>query len=594
MNTRIIILALLALALVAGCGKSDKPGWPGGSKEVPVTESQISPTPAAPTKSQPVSSKEIASSPASSQPASEKKTPEALPTPLTETGQAAVTQTLTQTDPGLLTLTAAKASQTPVNLSSMKPIDSPPKAQPIQTPPSEPIALSDLSQEIVEQTQALSTETPEPEKIEVEKPLQLAPISEPDEQFEADLEGYPNGANPAFGPVVNPQDDPEPNTPPDSAEELPWNLNRQRMAEEEKKVAKLQAQQTIDEIDLAQPVKDEPIVLNRPEIVAGQTLQVNNKYITVDDLLAALHPSLERIPKNLSEEAFRSQVARVINSGTIYQVQQVIVNAEAEKYLEEAAKAQVDQEMEDTLRDMIALAGGSKEKLKQKCLRDGTTLDYILQNQRMNLTVTIYLQAKFYPAIVVNRRMLWNYYRANQSEFKSEKKVQMQIIAQPFATFLPKGKQPTAEELTLAKKKAKQEITKAWDKLQAGEDFTKVAKELSRGLRANQGGTWPMMAAGNFRNAEVEAEAFKLAEGTYSKIIETPTGFYIVKAQDVEHGKEVPFEQAQETIERKLREEQFLDLRAEYMKNLYEKATIGDTRSFMMLAVEQAVRKYYR
>ncbi len=103
-----------------------------------------------------------------------------------------------------------------------------------------------------------------------------------------------------------------------------------------------------------------------------------------------------------------------------------------------------------------------------------------------------------------------------------------------------------------------------------------------------------MMSAGNFRNAQVESVAFALAQGRCSKVIEAASGFYIVKAKDIVQGKEVPFEQAQEEIEQKLRMEQFIDLRANYMKDLYDRATIGDIQSFLILTVDRAVQKYYR
>jgi len=171
----------------------------------------------------------------------------------------------------------------------------------------------------------------------------------------------------------------------------------------------------------------------------------------------------------------------------------------------------------------------------------------------------------------------------------------MQIIAAPWRAFVPVGdKQATPEEQDEARSEARELIQDAWRELQSGKDFGDVARRLSRGVRAKHGGLWPMMSAGNFRNAQVESVAFALAQGRYSKVIEAPSGFYIVKAKDIVQGKEVPFEQAQEEIEQKLRMEQFIDLRANYMKDLYDRATIGDIQSFLILTVDRAVQKYYR
>ncbi len=625
MNRTSIILALLAVTLV-GC---DEPSQLAKSGDVPVT-----PTLARPgeTVGRPAKPKVPAKVAPATAPGRDKAQPPAadtkpavraslLPRPLTSTApQAGLARqkTLTQTDPNLLTAPPRQTRKIP-----SKPRDpAPAQAQTpapasvggdkpavrqrrLDNPPARPIELTALGED-TPQRPTLSTPTiatsldqardDEPAAVKPTSPQtkthapRLAPI-EPDEQFEEDLAGYPDQADAAF----EPQDLPQPDVAPEADETSPWNLDQVRTVEQEQTAAQAAAKREIDELDVAPARPDEPIVMNQAKVVAGLTLQVNNKYINADEILAALHQSLLKIPKQVSQEDFSRQAGRLINRQITYQIQQVLVGDEAKRYLEEGAKEQIKMEMAETLRDMIARSGGSEEKLKQQCRREGTTLLDILKAQRMNLTVSVYLRSKFYPAIVVNRRMLWKYYRKNRSEFISPKKVQMQLIAAPWQAFVSAGgKQATPEEQDEARSEARELIQEAWRELQSGKDFGDVARRLSRGVRAKHGGLWPMMSAGNFRNAQVESVAFALAQGRYSKVIEAPSGFYIVKAKDIVQGKEVPFEQAQEEIEQKLRMEQFIDLRANYMKDLYDRATIGNTQGFLILTVDRAVQKYYR
>jgi len=249
--------------------------------------------------------------------------------------------------------------------------------------------------------------------------------------------------------------------------------------------------------------------------------------------------------------------------------------------------------MEETRRDMIAHAAGSIETLKARIRREGTTLEAVLKEQQRELTVRYYMQVKFGPAIIVNRRMLWNYYRQHKNDFVVEREVQMQIIAAPYRRFLPAGViDPTDEEIEVAKAEAKQTIESALAKLQAGEDFGDVAKQYSRGLRAEKGGVWPMMGAGNFRNSRVEKEAFTLPEGKHSGIIEGKDGDYIVKAMKVKPGKITPFIEAQASIEQTLRDRQYDKLSFEYMDKLFKNAAIDAPPEFIALAVERAVERY--
>ncbi|MHC4295396.1 MAG: peptidylprolyl isomerase, partial [Planctomycetota bacterium] len=223
----------------------------------------------------------------------------------------------------------------------------------------------------------------------------------------------------------------------------------------------------------------------------------------------------------------------------------------------------------------------------------GTDLESLLDDERRQKTVEEFLASRFYPAISITRRMLWDSYVKNRSEFSTDKKVQMQIIAAPFKKFLadPEAK-PGPLEMQAAIERAESTINEAARALNSGERFDDVARRLSRGIKGPTGGIWPMMTENSFRESEVETVAFELPEGKVSEIIETQTGYYIVKARKVQAGQTVSFEDAQETIEQELREEQYLRLQKEYLKRLLKGAHIRKSEEFLKLAIDRAVKTY--
>jgi hypothetical protein len=208
----------------------------------------------------------------------------------------------------------------------------------------------------------------------------------------------------------------------------------------------------------------------------------------------------------------------------------------------------------------------------------------------------LYLQVKFLPAIGVNRKMLLEYYRAHIDDFRKDKKVAMQIIAAPFKAYLAEGVggTPSETERAAAKHAAALMINKAGERLNAGEDFAKVARELSRGIKAEAGGLWPKMSAGSFREVEVEKAAFALKPGDAQGVIETKIGYYIVKATEVADGGVVPFEEAQEGIEEILRNRQFERLISNFQQRLQAKAGVRQDREFINSAVDRAVQLYWK
>ncbi|MDP7162066.1 MAG: peptidyl-prolyl cis-trans isomerase [Phycisphaerae bacterium] len=337
-------------------------------------------------------------------------------------------------------------------------------------------------------------------------------------------------------------------------------------------------------------------VVGRPLEVTTSVLFVKDESITVEEILQAVAPRLEAVPDGMAEHSFRNAASRIISQEVARQINDVLVLDEAKGRLGEEHKKHVENEVQAARRRMIAEAGGSAKKLQLVLADKGTTLDEVLDTHRRTLTVQLYLQVKFLPAIGVNRKMLLEYYRAHIDDFRKDKKVAMQIIAAPFKAYLAEGVggTPSETERAAAKHAAALMINKAGERLNAGEDFAKVARELSRGIKAEAGGLWPKMSAGSFREVEVEKAAFALKPGDAQGVIETKIGYYIVKATEVADGGVVPFEEAQEGIEEILRNRQFERLISNFQQRLQAKAGVRQDREFINSAVDRAVQLYWK
>lgn len=331
------------------------------------------------------------------------------------------------------------------------------------------------------------------------------------------------------------------------------------------------------------------------EVVAASMLQVNNRFITVDDVLDALDPQLRDLPKDISRDTFGVQAGRMIADRVRRMVSELLILAEAEKRLPSDQADRIEQEVSETLAAMIVEAGGSKSKLQADLAREGKTLEKVLDAYRRELKVRIYLRMRFTPSISVNRRMLWSYYRAHLDEFSQARKVQMQLIAAPFRAFMPEAAdRPTGLERTAARAVARKQIDRAVAALRDAREFGEVARELSKGIKASEGGLWPAMEINSFREAKVEAAAFAMSEGQVSGVIEADSGYYIVRVRKILPGTVVSFEEAQERIEQILRDEQYRKLSDEYFSRLLGGATIVQSDRFIQLAVARATEKYWR
>ena len=331
------------------------------------------------------------------------------------------------------------------------------------------------------------------------------------------------------------------------------------------------------------------------EVVAASFLQVNDEFFTVDDILNAAAPELLHAGARLDRAAFREAAARILNRTMRNEVGRTLVIEEAERRLTEQQTQLIDAEVEEWVKGLVAESGGSRTKLERMLEEQGTTLGRTIEAQRRSLLVRAYLDHKFEAQVSVDRRTLLEEYRRRIEDFTTPRKVRMQMIAAPFRAFLPDdATNPTEEQKAEAREKARETIQAAMAALSGGQDFGQVARRLSRGVKAEEGGLWPLMPAGSLREEKIEEGAFALEEGQVSNVIETDTGFYLVKARRVQPRKITPFTDAQGEIERQLKEQRREKLSEEYFETLYKEASINRSEEFLDFAIDRAVERYWR
>jgi parvulin-like peptidyl-prolyl isomerase len=347
-------------------------------------------------------------------------------------------------------------------------------------------------------------------------------------------------------------------------------------------------------IDQPAKQKVQTMTVGGKEVVASAVLQVNSQFITIDDILRSASERLSAIPQDIGADAFRKRAVQIITDEVYKQMSEYLVLAEANSRFTDEIKKRIETEVDRVQLEMISkTGGGSKKKLQEVLELQGTTLDAVMGDIRRRITVRAFLHEKIVPSIRINRQMMWDYYKAHPSEFAQPAQVAMQTISIPFRDFLPAGSQAGDAEKQLAIQQARETIAKAQAQLQAGTAFEQVANAYSKDSRASQGGSWPLMSEGSFREVAVEQAAFALKQGQVSDIIQTGSGVYLVKARQVAPGKVTSFEEAQDKIEQALSSQQEHELTDAYFKKLQEGMSVVPYSNFMELAVEKAFEKYY-
>jgi peptidyl-prolyl cis-trans isomerase C len=166
-----------------------------------------------------------------------------------------------------------------------------------------------------------------------------------------------------------------------------------------------------------------------------------------------------------------------------------------------------------------------------------------------NLIIQELIKQEVIDKIKVNEADLEKYYKEHKQEFIEPEKVKVNIIQ-----FKLKDN-ATPDEKKAQKKKAEL----ALKRLKKGDDFEKVAKEVSEDERTkNSGGNTGFFSKGKRMNTygeKVEEKAFALKTGQISDIIEEKNGDYIIKVGEKKPQKEETFQEAKPKIERRMQQE---------------------------------------
>ncbi len=179
-----------------------------------------------------------------------------------------------------------------------------------------------------------------------------------------------------------------------------------------------------------------------------------------------------------------------------------------------------------------------------------------------NFLANEFLKREVAQKITVSEEDMKSYYEAHKDEFKMPEMVKARHILIRVA--------PAALEED--KKKAKEKAEDILKKIKDGEDFSKLASDLSDDPGSkSKGGDLGFFPKGRMVKPFEDA-AFSLKPGETSGIVETQFGFHIIKVEERKDASVEPFEKVKERINQKLLQERVKAKIAEFIDNAMKEA----------------------
>jgi len=165
--------------------------------------------------------------------------------------------------------------------------------------------------------------------------------------------------------------------------------------------------------------------------------------------------------------------------------------------------------------------------------------------------------------IVVTPEEVKAFYDGNPDVFKTPEMVRASHI------LVKVDKTASAEE----KAKALEKIKAIQKRIQNGEDFAKVAKEVSDCPSKDNGGDLNFFQKGQMV-PQFENAAFSMKPGQTSDIVETEFGYHLIRLTDTKEAGTMSFEEVKPRIEQHLKTEKMSQEFPKYVETFKSKAKI--------------------
>lgn len=331
--------------------------------------------------------------------------------------------------------------------------------------------------------------------------------------------------------------------------------------------------------------------------VSAGVLRINNETISVADVLEPIRGRLERAAKELPQREYYEEMIDLVRRSIVEEVSERLIWHAAQRELkDDELKKRLDAAVDEVERRRINDEFAGRESRYEKHLAE-LHLERATVRERIKrrLVVEQYLKDRLLPLVSVRKPDLLAYYEQHRGEFTAQKRIELLTIEAPFRAFVDAPGPATEAEKSAAMSAARRHMETALARLRGGASFDAVAREFSRGVQRERGGSWGMISAplrGPYaRPSEV---AFGMNAGQTSDILETPAGLFIVKVGRVEGGQTESFETLQPRIAERLRVAQFNELRTRFLQKTLEQASLGDLEPFVRAVVARAPESSHR
>lgn len=320
-------------------------------------------------------------------------------------------------------------------------------------------------------------------------------------------------------------------------------------------------------------------------------LFVNGVPISVDDVLKWVRYDLANMSRDLPGREYQEQMIDILRKQVRSAAESTLLEQAARRRLGDEEIKKLEQFVDGRIRDVINREHGGRQTRYEEWLRErGISMLEDRQRIRRDLLIVAHLQRSVgHKVAEPTRRETEEFYEQYLADLRLGNRRRMMLIDMPFGRTDAVGQRLVP---SIRKADARSQVEAALRRIKGGEDFSAVAKDVSKGINNVKGGDWDWVSKDGARPRWQPAidTLYSLPVGGISEVVETEGAFFIVKCADAERNEPKTFVEIQKDLVQKYKNRQFDILTRELISKQYEKADVKPTNPgrFLRAVVEAA------
>jgi peptidyl-prolyl cis-trans isomerase SurA len=300
----------------------------------------------------------------------------------------------------------------------------------------------------------------------------------------------------------------------------------------------------------------QPQVSAQERLIEAYAASVNDRVILISDVIGRMRSREAPLRKRYAGDELADQLEVLFRDSLTFLIENALILEEFESRETEFPERAIDEQMDEIIRERF---NNSRGELLETLARGHITLtewreDFIKEQ----LVVSVMRREVVGANVTISPNAARELYDQRIDRHQKPARAKLRIIS------VVKGTTP--EDLVAKIEK----IKLARDRVKMGDSFSLVAKEISEGSKAKDGGDWGWREPDALRR-EVAEVVTEIAPGTVSDIIVAKNQYYLVLVEAREKASIVPFEDVRKELGIELREVERKRIYDDWIARLQEK-----------------------